>query len=474
MFLLFFFSQSFCAVQAAEVVQKFLNMGEDAAGACKGLMELANRRWSIKVGDYRDDITATVVLLPFLPPSAVASAIAVEMAQENESEGSINVGAKEMAAAVEIAAAAAGTLGATEAAAVAAEKTAFVDAPASSAMKTGATTAIADSVTHSAPLGSSDDEAAPFSSIAPLGEIISSRSSSTSAAMRVGAKFSGSADAGKDASDVVVQPGIATAISNSSATAIAAGLIPDTDRAFSGIGAGGGESDGEVVQKNTMAGAAALATASNPQGNSAPVDGFSGGGETGAGDESDNNSNNARVSTLAVTPDGTREEKRQKKEGGERDADNDNGEDVDVGREGLRPSGESCDDDVTIRLLSAISGAFIGGKQTGGKAAAASTPLPAPQLASETVAMDTAADVTAPIEAPVDHSVVIGMNVDGEENNEGGGKREQEEGEEGEDWNLDFGARENRQPSREIMQASQEFPSGGLEALVAGLDSCDS
>ncbi|CAM9842223.1 unnamed protein product [Choristocarpus tenellus] len=33
-------------------------------------MELANRRWSEMVGDYRDDITATVVCLPFLPPPA--------------------------------------------------------------------------------------------------------------------------------------------------------------------------------------------------------------------------------------------------------------------------------------------------------------------------------------------------------------------------------------------------------------------
>ena len=63
--------------QAAEIVHVLLEKGEDAAGACKGLMELANRRWSDMVGDYRDDITATVVRLPFLPPADITSAAAV-------------------------------------------------------------------------------------------------------------------------------------------------------------------------------------------------------------------------------------------------------------------------------------------------------------------------------------------------------------------------------------------------------------
>lgn len=55
--------------EAAEVVQGHFDEGKDAAGACKGLIELANRRWSEMVGDYRDDITATIVRLPFLPPA---------------------------------------------------------------------------------------------------------------------------------------------------------------------------------------------------------------------------------------------------------------------------------------------------------------------------------------------------------------------------------------------------------------------
>lgn len=63
--------------KAVELIGASLDRGEDAASACKGLMELANRRWSDMVGDYRDDITATVVRLPFLPPPAAAAASAV-------------------------------------------------------------------------------------------------------------------------------------------------------------------------------------------------------------------------------------------------------------------------------------------------------------------------------------------------------------------------------------------------------------
>lgn len=69
-----------CAPKAADVVKALLDQGEDAASACKGLMELANRRWSEMVGDYRDDITATVVRLPFLPPGASAAAAAAASA----------------------------------------------------------------------------------------------------------------------------------------------------------------------------------------------------------------------------------------------------------------------------------------------------------------------------------------------------------------------------------------------------------
>lgn len=74
--------------QAAEVVHGLLEDGEDAAGACKGLMELANRRWSDMVGDYRDDITATVVRLPFLPPAAAAAAAAVDASAVRSRESS--------------------------------------------------------------------------------------------------------------------------------------------------------------------------------------------------------------------------------------------------------------------------------------------------------------------------------------------------------------------------------------------------
>ncbi|CAM9699077.1 unnamed protein product, partial [Scytosiphon promiscuus] len=70
--------------EASEVVQGFFDRGEDAAGACKGLMELANRRWSDMVGDYRDDITATVVRLPFLPPAAAAEALAMNASTDEE------------------------------------------------------------------------------------------------------------------------------------------------------------------------------------------------------------------------------------------------------------------------------------------------------------------------------------------------------------------------------------------------------
>ncbi|CAN0386265.1 unnamed protein product, partial [Ectocarpus sp. 8 AP-2014] len=69
-----------------QIVQGFFDRGEDAAGACKGLMEMANRRWSDMVGDYRDDITATVVKLPFLPPTAAAEALVMNVASANEGD----------------------------------------------------------------------------------------------------------------------------------------------------------------------------------------------------------------------------------------------------------------------------------------------------------------------------------------------------------------------------------------------------
>lgn len=69
-------------------MHSLLEDGEDAAGACKGLMELANRRWSDMVGDYRDDITATVVRLPFLPPAAAAAASAVDASTDRSRESS--------------------------------------------------------------------------------------------------------------------------------------------------------------------------------------------------------------------------------------------------------------------------------------------------------------------------------------------------------------------------------------------------
>ncbi|CAM9934038.1 unnamed protein product, partial [Hapterophycus canaliculatus] len=106
--------------EASEIVQSFFDKGEDAAGACKGLMELANRRWSDMVGDYRDDITATVVRLPFLPASAAAEALAMH-ASTDEDDASAAVAA---AAVARIAAAEKEAAAAAATAAVAAEEAA--------------------------------------------------------------------------------------------------------------------------------------------------------------------------------------------------------------------------------------------------------------------------------------------------------------------------------------------------------------
>ncbi|CAM9423220.1 unnamed protein product [Ectocarpus fasciculatus] len=328
---------------ASEIVQGFFDRGEDAAGACKGLMEMANRRWSDMVGDYRDDITATVVKLPFLPPAAAAEALVMNVATANEG-------------------------GATAASTIA----------------------------------SGEEEAAAISA-----------TSSPSAAR----------EEAENRSDGVVCVVEDTAEVQDSDARDAA----SPDGGCSGdalVGEGGGTGtelrrDGEYEEQERGHGAAVAAVADD-------------GG--------------AAVSEVLAPA----------SEGATR---------ADVSKDEETGDVKGFSDIPEEALAARMTGA---GGSTAPPLAPAFSPAAVPTAAAAGAGESATTDDD---EGDVSTQEGADFFDDMEEDDEEGlgGK-----GEEGEEWEWDFGARENRQPSREIREASREFPSGSLDALVAGADSSSS
>ncbi|CAM9501980.1 unnamed protein product [Ectocarpus sp. 6 AP-2014] len=319
---------------ASEIVQGFFDRGEDAAGACKGLMEMANRRWSDVVGDYRDDITATVVKLPFLPPAAAAEALVMNVASANEG-----------------------------------------DATAASAVAAGEEEAAAVAATSS-PSAAAREEVENRSDGAEVEDS--------------GARDTGNPDGGSSG-DALVGEGGGTGM--------------------------GLKRDGGYEEQERGHGAAVAAVARD------------GGAAVSGG--------------LAPTAEGATRADASKDKGGQ-----------DSGFSGIPEEA----------LAARMAGE--GGSPAPPLAPAFSPALPtAAAGAGESATTDDDDDDEADVLTQEGAECFDDM---GEDDGEGLGE---EEGEEGEEWEWDFGARENRQPSREIREASKEFPSGSLDALVAGADS---
>lgn len=338
-------------------MQGFFDRGEDAAGACKGLMEMANRRWSDMVGDYRDDITATVVKLPFLPPAAAAEALVMNVATANEG-------------------------GATAASTIA----------------------------------SGEEEVA----------AIAATSSPSAAREEV-----------ENRSDGVVED---TAEVEDSGARDAA----SPDGGCSGdalVGEGGGTGtelrrDGEYEEQERGHGAAVAAVVDD------------GGAAVSEGS--------------ASAPEGATRADVSKDEVGQgpsaRGGDG-RGDHQEAG--GVKGFSEIPQEALAARMTGA-------GGSTAPPLAPAFSPAAVPTAATAGAGESATADDD---EGDVSTQEGADFFDDVEEDDEEGlmGK-----GEEGEEWEWDFGARENRQPSREIREASREFPSRSLDALVAGADSSSS
>ncbi|CAB1120998.1 unnamed protein product [Ectocarpus sp. CCAP 1310/34] len=338
------------AKPASEIVQGFFDRGEDAAGACKGLMEMANRRWSDMVGDYRDDITATVVKLPFLPPAAAAEALVMNVASANEG-----------------------------------------DATAASAVAAGEEEAAAVATTSSPS--------------AAAGEEVENRSDGAEVEDS-GARDTADPDGGSSGDALVGQGG-------------ATGTELQRD---------GGYEDQERGH-----GAAVAAVAGR------------GGAAVSGG--------------LTPTTEGaTRADVSQDKDGG---------------------GGDHDEAGNNVKGFSEIPEEALAARMAGEDGSPAPLLAPAFSPALPTAAAGTRESVKTydddddddDDDDEADASTQVGAEFFddmGEDDGEGLGE---EEGEEGEEWEWEFGARENRQPSREIREASKEFPSGSLDALVAGADS---
>lgn len=342
-------------------MQGFFDRGEDAAGACKGLMEMANRRWSDMVGDYRDDITATVVKLPFLPPAAAAEALVMNVASKNEGDA------------------------------------------------TAASTAVATGE----------------------GEVAA-----------VAATFSPSAarEQVENRADVVVEDTAEVEDSGARDTANPAG--GRSGDALVGEGGGTGtelQRDGGYEEQEPGHGAAVAAAVADDGGT--PVS-----------------------EGLAPAPEGaTRADVSEDKDRqSPRAREGDGGGDDDDEAGNVKGFSEIPEE---AALAASVAGTGDGSPAPPPLAPAFPPALPAGTGESATTDDD---------EADVSSREGADFFDDVGEDDEGGLRGEGEEGEEGEEWEWDFGARENREPSREMREASREFPSGSLDALVVGADSSSS
>ncbi|CAN0146353.1 unnamed protein product, partial [Ectocarpus sp. 4 AP-2014] len=353
--------------EASEIVQGFFDRGEDAAGACKGLMEIANRRWSDIVGDYRDDITATVVKLPFLPPAAAAEALVMNVASANEGDAT------------------------TASAAAAGEEEAA---------------AVATTSSKSSPSAAAREEVENRSDGAEVEDS--------------GARDIDYPDGGSSGDALVGESG---------------GAVTELQR------------DGGYEEQERGHGAAVAAVAGDGgaavSGGVAPTTE----GATRADASKDKDSQDP----------GAREGEGEGDGGGDHDETGNNVKGFEIPEQALaaRMAGES--ESPAPPLAPAFSPAL---------------PTAAAGTGESATTDDDDDDDDDDDEAGVSTQEGAAFFDDmGEDDGEGLGE---EEGEEGEEWEWDFGARENRQPSREIREASKEFPSGSLDALVAGADSSSS
>ena len=450
---------SVLSAQAAEVVQGFFEKGEDAAGACKGLMELANRRWSDMVGDYRDDITATVVRLPFLPAAAAAEALAMHASTAESGGASATAGA---AIAADRAEGAAATTVAASAAAA--------PQPAHPSAEEGGSKASA-----SAPSGGEQPPAPPIgrsggsdrdSDVDSGSNTVDEEKPSTArVAVEVGSVNSTPAVAEEEDENISAPSELME--SGTCATNVAGGED----------GGGGGEGDGGLDGGETLDGRGdgspseedvVLEEAEEENGHAEAVALAMAAVNSDLAEESE-----TLTSTPAITPEDASEDKVEDHAGGE-GGDDEGDHAQDDAQDDAHGDG-GPDENKTRRVLSTIPEALaVRGnkpkatkKEAGGTApAAAPAFLPMPSAAAEAAA---AAAAAAPVKGEVvpSHdgtSVIVSMTGEGDDEAEA----DHESEEDGEEWEWDFGARENREPSREIREASREFPSGSLDALVAG------
>lgn len=448
------------------MVQGFLDKGEDAAGACKGLMELANRRWSDMVGDYRDDITATVVRLPYLPPAAAAAASAV-------------------AAATAAAAAAAAAVVAQAASARARASARATATTASSANPVAPMIPKTDglSTAKDAP----DNEAAPCAELSPAVAAFAGAGTREEQEKQEGQgmeqeKGQDNMEAGEEGGqgeeeELRKHSSVAAVAAAAASTKISGEFrvvsLEDTKDTITGVEGGdegnadlgGIVSNGELClngsKSSKLGSAATSANASAGVTDSATEVARAMAAAVDGGARSDTEGE------LVVLPAGR---EGRALEGNAEEDDARTASDL-MSTPAVTPDGASEDEGETVRLLSAVSNAF---GHRGGKDAGASSVYGLTDASN-------GAEVRIEAGVPCEPSVAVD-DVDPElvSSNGGGDTEEEAEGRDllaelemsDEEWELEFGARENREPSREMREASREFPmqvsTDPLEVLVTG------
>ena len=380
-------------------MQSFFDKGEDAAGACKGLMELANRRWSDMVGDYRDDITATVVRLPFLPPAAAAAAAA---AAEDASEDPAEDNLTEMSA--------------TDASPPLVKSTAATTAAPAAVGAIGVSSpASAESAAAVAAGAAAAAEAAEAAGEAPW-TAASGRVTLAARALHAATQ---------------TQPIGSPLRPRARSSPVGTGSVLASNRGSSIGGGGDGEGDGK---SRPAVARIADGDVLREEGDEAAADDAV--SALIAGEKESEGRGSAFAPVITLKGVGGEEEDEDEDEEGEED---------------------------TMKLLSSLSKALVGRTATR-SASTAAVAAAAAAAAAATAAMPPPEPVV-PLKA-----AFLPAGTD-EAGNEGAGEGEGGEEGESEEWEWNFGARENREPSREMREASREFPSGSLDALVAGIDS---
>lgn len=404
---IYFFPQCI-RTQAAEVVNEFLVNGEDAAGACKGLMELANRRWSDMVGDYRDDITATVVRLPFLPPAAAAAAAATAAAT------SPTRGIPDTAGSAQQVANSVDRLLSNSSRPPADRSAGAVAVPAACAAAAGA-----------APAAKGSDEG-----VAPG----SQTGSGDGAGAGEDSSWKDSGEEGRIGGGVGMAIGVGAAAAAAALTA-SGPCSTKAERRLTLPSAVEVRNPSAGAESDSSSGRIDAAKATSGDDNSAAAEeaGAAGigeqrglgasAGEHDDGEEAEGRTSSDLTSTPAITPDGSSEEDENDSGGG--------------GATGALAEGHRA-----RRLLTVIAEVFddeegAGLSPVSGKLGKVENAEVGASVGSPNTAQDTSAPDL------MSENVEIGDESD-----------EMDEDE----WELEFGAREQREPSREIREASREFP----------------